>query len=812
MKANKDLFVASKLSLAVHGALIAMISMPLVVFAEDGEVAALTKPANSVEIGVGNTSQDSAKFGEYNGLNKSGVFPIGTINLRGGDAYNAHEGGSGTNSWSITGTDLGTTSRTIGATVGDQGQWNLGIKYDELRHNITDTYQTPLQGSMGGNAFTLPSNFGVINTAYVDPNLKGGAQALTPTQLSAFHTEDVHSDRKNTSFTAGYNFNPQWGVKFDFNRLDQSGAKLMMASTDAAAALSGPGGSTWGVEKMLMLMNPTNYKTDTFNLDLNWKGDKSFLTAGYLGSFFRDRYNSVTFPNPYASTNAGTPAMGDTSVPFPIDTLSTMPSNDFHQLNLSGGYALTFATKVAGGLSYGRNTQNEAYPFAMLQVPGGVDGATALPMGGGVPPQASLNALVVSTHADFKLTNQTSQDLVLSAGLKYNERNNKTASNTYAFIDLGGKNRTAVSTPMSNRKTQVELAGDYRLNQSNRLHLAYEYEAVRRWCNDPLANSTQGVAPLRTGVAPGVSGSCVQIPVNTENKLVAGYKLKISEAVNFNAGYSYAKRNSTVNTAYYNPMQADGEGYNYYGYRAFFDASRKEQMLKAGVNWDASDKLSMGLNGRYVDDKYGDSQLGVQNGNTWSANLDATYSYIEKGSISAYMTQEHRQRFLLNQQANTTANATRLAVPVGSTWSNKLKDDDSTIGLGVKQGGLMSGKLELAGDLTYTLAKSGYDTELNYTGTTLTPNFWTCSSTGLLSCGSTPDIKNETVTLKITGNYQVDKTSKVTLGYMFQKLKSDDYYYNFYQNGDTGTGNLPTNQQSGSYVVNVIVASYSYMF
>jgi len=32
-----------------------------------------------------------------------------------------------------------------------------------------------------------------------------------------------------------------------------------------------------------------------------------------------------------------------------------------------------------------------------LQVPGGVDGATALPMGGGVPPQASLNALVVST-------------------------------------------------------------------------------------------------------------------------------------------------------------------------------------------------------------------------------------------------------------------------------------------------------------------------------------------------------------------------------------------------------------------------------
>jgi MtrB/PioB family decaheme-associated outer membrane protein len=254
------------------------------------------------------------------------------------------------------------------------------------------------------------------------------------------------------------------------------------------------------------------------------------------------------------------------------------------------------------------------------------------------------------------------------------------------------------------------------------------------------------------------------------------------------------------------------EGFEFPGYRAFFDASRTEQLVKAGVNWEANDKLSLGLNGRYVDDRYDDSPLGVQKGNTWSANLDATYSYIENGSISAYMTQEHSQRDLTNEQRATTANATRLAVLAGSTWSNKLHDNDSTLGLGVKQGGLMSGKLVLAGDLTYSLGKTGYDTQLNYTGTTLTPNFWTCSSTGLLSCGSTPDIKSELVILKVTGNYQVDKASKVALGYMFQKLKSDDYYYNFYQNGYTSTGNLPTNQQSGSYAVNVVTVSYSFMF
>ncbi len=813
MKTNKELFVVSKLTLAVQGALMVMLSVPLGAYAEDYDVATLTHPTNTVEIGVANTSKDSAKFGEYNGQYKKGATVIGNISVRGGDAYNSQEGGDGITRWEVKGTELGTTSRELGGTYSKQGQWDFGLKYDELRHNISDTYQTPLQGSMGGNNFTLPTNFGVINTAAtatVGGVLKGGAQILTPTQLSAFHTESVHSDRKNTSFTAGYNIDQQWSVRFDFNRLNQSGAKLMMFSTDAGTAASGPASSTWGVEKMFMVMNPTNYKTDTFNLDLNWKGEKGFLTGGYFGSIFHDNYNSLTAPNFYASTSATVPAMGDASVAFPINTMSTMPSNNFHQLSLKGGYTLTPTMRLAGGLSRGRNTQNDSYPFAMLQ-PTPVTQATnvtANPMGGGLPPQSSLNGLVVTTHADLKLTDQTSKDLMLSAGLKYNNRDNQTASNTYNFIDLGGKTRTSVNTPMSNRKTQLELAGDYRIDPNNRVRLAYEYEAIKRWCNNALANSARGPAPLY----PYTNASCVQMPSSKEDKFVLGYKLKTSDDVNFNLGYTYAKRKSDVNDTFYNPMQALVEGYEFQGYRAFFDASRKEQQAKAGVNWQASEKLNLGLNGRFVDDKYTDSTYGVQKGSAWSVNLDATYSYVESASVSAYLTQEHRQRDLTNQQRATTANATRLAVVAGSTWNNTLKDNETTFGLGAKQGGLLANKLTLAEDLTYSVGKTGYDTELNYSGTTLTPNFWTCSSTGLLSCGSTPDIKNETLSLKINGTYQLDKASKVAVGYMFQRLKSTDYYYNFYQNGYTGTGNLPTNEQAPSYSINVIAASYIYSF
>jgi MtrB/PioB family decaheme-associated outer membrane protein len=806
MKTNKELLALSSLTLAVQAALVVMFVAPLLAMAADDELDALTQPAKSIEVGVTGASDKSAKFGEYNGLDKSGANLIGNFSIRSGDSYNRS---GGVNRWEIKGVDLGTTSREIRGSVSNQGEWDLGFGYDELQHNISDTYQTPLLGSMGGNSFTLPANFGVINTSYIDSvSKKGGAQALTATQQSLFQTTDVHSDRKNTSLSAGYMVDRNLGLKFDFNHLDQSGAKLMMVSTDAAAAASAPGnlgsglGGTWGVEKMLMLMNPTNYTTDTFNLAASWKSGQGHLTASYFGSFFRDGYNGLTFPNPFAAQSASSPAMG-TLASFPVNTIGTAPSNDFHQLDLSGGYAISPVTKLAGSLSIGRNTQDESYPFAMLKssTDAGAAGSTANPMGGGQSPVSSPDALVKTTHADLKLTNQTSKDLTLNAGLKYNKRDNETASYAYNYIDLGGKNRTSVNTPMSNSKTQMEIAGDYRISPANRLHLGYEYEGVKRWCINALANDTVGVPPA--GYANSVS-SCVQIPESTESKLVASYKLKANETVDFNVGYTYADRKADVNPSFYNPMQALAEGYEATGYRAFFDASRKEQLLKGGVNWQANEKLSLGLSTRYLDDKYTDSPLGVQNGNSWSANLDTNYGYSEDGAVSAYVSLQKRQRDLSNLAGHALTGA--------NIWSNQLNDDDSTVGIAVNHKGLMAGKLELIGDLSYSIGTTAYATQIPYV---LVPNATyapTCASSGALLCGSTPDIKNETVTLKLSGIYVVDKTSKIAVGYVHQKLSSTDYYYNFYQTGYTGTGLLPTNEQAPSYTVNAISVSYIYNF
>ena len=774
MKTRNKKLQASVLSLAVQGALAAMFAVPMMAMAADDEVSVLTRPTSSIEVGVAGVSEKSAKFGEYNGLNDSGAFGIGHFNIGGGSAYDAYDGGNGTLRWDINGRDLGTTSREFGASVSSQGSWDVSIGYDELRHNLSDTYQTPLQGSMGGNNFTLPASFGSINGA------APSARVLNATQLGAFHTEEVGTTRRNSSLGAGFHFTPQLSIRFDYNHLDQSGAKLI--GTGSQGGINLTGGSSGRAEAVNILMNPTNYSTDTFNLALNWAGEKGHLTAGYYGSIFRDGYNSVNWQN--AMTTAASGCVGVQC--YTNESMSTAPGNSFHQLNLSGGYVFSPSTKLVGGFSYGYNQQNEAFGATTIAQASG----TPYAMINGALPQSSLDGSVITTHANLKLTNQTTKSLLLSAGFKYNERDNQTASNTYSYRHLGNSIYTGVNTPYSNRKAQLELAGDYRISKTQSLRLAYEHEYIKRWCNDVVGGA-----------------ECVSSPSSDEDKLGLTYRLKANDSVKLNVGYAYAERRAdfaqsflanTGNYAITTPVILAGNSHtalnagDYAGFVAYPYSSRKQNIVKGGVNWQATEKLDLGFTARYSLDEYA-ATLGVQDGQTASINLDATYSYSENGSVSAYASWQQSERELRAQAANGVTNI----------FTNQLKQDSASVGLNTKHA-FMGGKLELLGDLSYSLDKSHYSTQVPYTPT--------CGAATVLTCGDTPDIKAELVAFKLTGSYKIDKRSKVALVYLYQNLTSNDYYYNGYQYGYTPNRVVPTNEQAPNYEVSFLGASYVYSF
>ena len=777
MKSRNGKIKLNAVALAVQGVFAAVYAMPAQ--AQDEQLGSLRVPANFVEFGALNVSQDSAKFGEYTGLNKQGGYFIGNFDVRGGDAYRE---GKGTTRWQLRGDDLGLTSRSLGATMSNQGRWDLGINFDQLTHYTSDSYQTPYVGDMGGNRWVLPAGFGSVPTA------APGTRVLTPAQLAAFHNVDINNTRENTTLNGGLILNRQWSVKVDYNHLNQYGAKLLGFGAYGSAAVGGAGTG----EKIAILPMPTNYDTDTVNVALNWLGERSNATLSYFGSFFHDNNNGVQFQTFTGVTN--------------IQTMGTPPSNDFHQLNLTGGYQFSKRTKLAGGLSYGAASQNASYAYDTF--------AMVTPS-----PTSSLNGDVRTTHADLKLTDQTTRNLTLSGGLKYDYRDNRTASNIYNFNAISGANTANYpNAPLSFKKSQAELAGDYRLSVKEKVRLAYNHDDTHRFCNQYASGG--GTPPY----APDTN--CVTVFRMMEDRLSAGYRLRASNGVSLNAGYSYSDRRSERDENARAPMIGlDGNlvvapalpgltpagitGINageFRGFNPFFEASRKQNQVKGGVNWESSERLSFGINGRLTDDNYG-TTYGMQNGRSWSLNFDTTYVYRENGSVTAYLTQQERTRDMTNDQRSptTTPSAT---VPSGGTWSNNLRDEDTTVGLAVKQGGLMGGRLELLGDMTYSLAKTRYSTTLNYTPLSGLP----CSDPSIYTCVATPDINSQLFIFKVSGTYQVAKNSKVAAGYWYQHLKSDDFYYNGLQSGFTPTSVLPTNQTAPSYHVNVIYGSFIYDF
>ena len=753
MKASKQIMRLSILSLAM-----ASISVSMYAYADDQEAAALMNPTSSVEVEQLYVSQSSQKFGEYNGLNKQGGYLNGNINVRGGDAYKDNEKG-GTNRWSINGTDLGLSDRSASVGFSDQGNWGVNVGYDELQHNLAPGYQTPYIGSMGGNNFTL-GGFGTVNTG------GNGTRVLTGPQQAAFTPMDISSTRQNTSLSATKQLDSGLSASFDFNHLNQSGAKLQ--SFGNSSVYPGVQG-----EKAAVMPNPTNYQTDTVNLALNWLGEKGHLTGSYFGSFFRDGYNGVNFAT-WASA-------GTTST---TQIMSTAPSNQLQQLNLGGGYSFSNSTKLAGNFSFGRNTQNTASMYDGYQTQAGY-------------PAPAFNGLVNTSHADLKLTDQSIKDLHLSAGFKYDARDNLSQSSTQRDYGIGyttGSTQLGIypNVPLSYRKALVELAGEYRISKGQQVQVVLANQNLNRYCNQ------YGVGPTAnygaTGYYP-AGADCVLANYNRTNSLNAVYKVKATEDVDIKLGYGASVRQATTNP---NSLTTFSQSSSYYGfnggsrvgYMPFFEASQNQQNIKANANWRAREDLSFGLGGKWTYSTYPASVYGVQNSTVASINLDSVFDYAEEASATAYITQQFGQRSMTNYSSATL------------TWNNTLQENDTTLGLGIKHGGLLAGKLVLKSDLTYSLGQSMYQTMPVPGGI--------CGTTG--ACGSPGPIKNIMASLKFGGDYTIDKSSKIGLKYIYQHLRSNDYYYNVYGYGQTASGVLPTMQTSGSYNVNVIAATYTYSF
>jgi MtrB/PioB family decaheme-associated outer membrane protein len=679
----------------------------------DPAVAELTQPINWVEFGAGYVSQGSFKYGEYNGLQKQGAYGIFNLLLNGGDPYD----GDGTTRWQVAGTNLGLDSRELKLEYGEQGVYRISIDYDELRRNRSDSYQTPYQGA-GSDVLTLPSNWlaprvpqvnanninfrsllaassqgpALINGVLVNPSPAQLAQLnnILLNDTAAFHDVDLYTHREKIQGGVKFQISRHWDVTVSAQNEHKEGLKPMSTVSSQVS------------EFAAVIPDRIDQDTQQYNASLNYTDSKSFMQIGYYGSIYNNHVDSMTWQDVNNLSKSA--------------TMSSAPSNEFHQLNLAYGYNFSPRTKLVMNGAYARSTQNDSF-LVSPQLPLGL-------------PVDSLHGLVVTTSFNARLTSRPITGLNLNVGYKFDNHDNRTPVNTYFFYDanearaagaspfnavlglapntLGSNINIYANRPYSKKLNQFDASADYAISQGNVLKFGYQYQQIDRKCDGSWIN-------------------CADAPKTKENTGQLEWRMNAMETFSTSLSYSYAQR--TVNydenaflalvpmanfvpaggatISVYDYLIATGlTGFGPYagfpttpltgngaifspnnniipqalygsrnninellGLRRFNMADRNRSKLRASLDWQVSDKVDLNAGLDYDKDDYNHSLYGLTASKDWALNLDSAFAMSENFSSDLFYSYEDRNTQSAGRAYGSNSNTTFVGNPANTVVS-----------------------------------------------------------------------------------------------------------------------------------------------
>jgi MtrB/PioB family decaheme-associated outer membrane protein len=667
----------------------------------------LALPQSSVELGVGAASSYTAKANEYNGRYSRGPYLFGNVDLRGGGAYDSDDN----TRWRVSGTHLGSRSPSLELAYGVQGSYRVKLSLDELWRNQSGSYWTPYQG-VGSNNLSLPANWLPVVVPRVNattPNARGlspevtasgvlVAGVLTPptaaqasaaarmqaADLPAFAQVDLFSKRLRYGLAWEQQLGSQWAFAAAASREHKSGLKALGAQSRATD------GDTSSILPTLI-----DQDDNKFNLGLSYTGEAAHLQLAYEDSLFINNAPSVTW------ALWGAPQI--------TATLATAPSNRLRKLWFSAGFKFGAATSITAGASLSRGTQNDAF----------LADTTAL-----LVPVNSAQAVVAQESVNLKLMHKASTDLGLTAGYKYELRENKTPVNVYGYYDnnnsptgtspfaylypqlkgLGQNFNFNANTPYSKRLNQVELAANYQLAPQQKLNVVWQTQAVDRYCKGSWINCADAVqstehslradwlAELTEDFSARLSLSSARRKVAyDENAFLAVVPMagqSPSTATGANTGSSaYSTMLALGLTGYgpiagLTPVAPAGSALAFYftnnnalnnllygnenriselvGMRRHDQSDRNRDKLRSSIQWQLSELLGVQAGLDVNSDHHANSVYGLQRVGSWAFNLDGTYAANDTLSVSVFSSVEDQRT---RSAGNTyTANSTATAV------------------------------------------------------------------------------------------------------------------------------------------------------
>jgi MtrB/PioB family decaheme-associated outer membrane protein len=619
---------------------------------------------SNLELGFLYSSADSYKFGDYTDLTQDEFSVLGNADIRLRSPYDADL----PYYLRLRGMNLGIHSRRVDALIKMPGRFGLSVFYDEIPKFRFDDGKSPYLG-VGGNTLTLPPGWdpGTCPQAASCPD----GDPMTTLQSSLRKLSIAHQRH-----TLGGAASVVLGGHLDFD------ASYKRESRNGRKITSGVFGNNGGDPRSILIPEPIDYVTQQIDSHLRFQTDRFQIQLQYYGSLFENDEPWLRWQNPYCDDGSalcpdgvGADPSWDPAAQYPaFGQKGVPPDNWFHQGVLSAGVNLPLNTRVMVNTAFGWGRQTEEFLPYTLGAAGGGPGLAA-PVG---LPRHDLNGKIRTGMASFRLTSNPLPKLGILLAYRWDERDNDTPVDVFSRVlndttPQDPENRT-INRPYGWDKQHVDADLSYRILSRTKLTLSYDFEEMDRTYQevDRTTEHTWGV------------------------KLVSQVHRRVRLGGRFQRGYRNAHGydcvapwvEATPVEVFMDAMPPETPGCspgldfeNHPDLRKFHEADRIRTSAYAWSNLMLMDDLLLTISGRYAEDDYNNSDLGLTNFRTFSPGFDLSYTPREWLSFSLFYQYEETRSKL--DSVEWPGFAPAAAFDPTNQWSNREKDIIHTAGAGM---------------------------------------------------------------------------------------------------------------------------------
>src|SRR5574337_48300 len=626
--------------------------------------------------------------------------------------------------------------------AGQYGDYELEVFWDQTPHLLSTTGRSLFTTTREDSTVSLTLPPGVASTV-------GAASAATKASvLASFLTNAAPVDLSFLTTKAGF------GFKYNLTEALNVGVRYTFAQKDGTIPFGAGFGSPGG--NVVELPVPRFDRTHQVEAKAEYARPGWNLGFGYAASFFDQGIDNITFDNPLSAINSATAsARGRTTMD---------PSNQAHNVFLTGGLFLPLQTRVTGKFSYGWRIQDETFIAHTINPVLASDPQLALPR----------NSLDGDIRTSLVALNATSRPLAavpltLSSGYRFYDFDNRTPELVFPATvvrDTSIAVGPEVSTSFSYRKHNAHVDAGYPILSDLHIKLGYEWE---RWDRNPnqreISNSDEHSLKFSSDWTP-IDWLLFRATYRRGWRTVDNY---VPQA-----------RDQYVTTKIEGePFTPDSTGQSVL-LRKFDEADRIRDKFEILASITPIETLNFTTTYGFIRDDFNRSPLGLQDSRGWSLGGDLTYSPFAWLSVFVNYT---REEFNYDQLSRSRPVVSGEGVDFPDfNWRSINRDKVDTYGVGADVA-LIPKRLNFR--LTYTFSDA--DTIIN-SFNPVTPTSGTPAQQASATAVRYPLSNTNLHTLIAALRYNLTKNWSFKGEYRFEQFREKDWSTDAI--GQTGLTNL----------------------